>query len=227
MTQIRPRALLAGQTTFRAGAAVQGSAEIVLYDEIGPYGTSAAAFRDALQKVSGARELKLRINSPGGDVFDGLAIHNMVARFQGKVTETIDGLAASIASLITMAGNVVQMPTNAMMFVHNPFAAVRGTASDMTDMAAMLDRIRGQMVNTYAMKTGLALEKLAALLDAQTWMTAEEAKQLGFADEVVAPANVTARFDISHFKTQPKARSGWDAAFDYVHSLDVNAARTV
>jgi ATP-dependent Clp protease protease subunit len=98
MTQIRPRALMQGHTTFRAAAAApQGSAEIVLYDEIGAYGTSAAAFRDALQKVSGARSLNLRINSPGGDVFDGLAIHNMLARFQGKVTVTIDGLAASIA----------------------------------------------------------------------------------------------------------------------------------
>jgi ATP-dependent Clp endopeptidase proteolytic subunit ClpP len=218
MTQIRPRGLLQGHTTFRAAAAVQGSAEIVLYDEIGPYGTSAAAFRDALQKVSGAKELKLRINSPGGDVFDGLAIHNMVARFQGKVTVTIDGLAASIASLIAMAGNVVQMPTNAMMFVHNPFALVRGTANDMADMAAMLDKVKSQMVQTYAMKTGQTLEKLTALLDAQTWLTAGEAKDLGFADEVVAPANVTAKFDISHFATQPKAKSSWDAAFDYVHS---------
>jgi ATP-dependent Clp endopeptidase proteolytic subunit ClpP len=218
MTQIRPRALLSGQTTFRAAAAGRASAEIVLYDEIGAYGTSAATFRDALQKVSGARELKLRINSPGGDVFDGLAIHNMLARFQGKITVTVDGLAASIASLIAMAGDVVVMPTNSMMLVHNPNGGVLGEASDMADMDSLLDKIKSQMVNTYAMKTGLTLEKLDALLDAETWLTASEAKDLGFADEVVAPANVTARFDISHFKTQPEAKSSWDMAFDYVHA---------
>jgi ATP-dependent Clp endopeptidase proteolytic subunit ClpP len=193
MNTIRPRALLAGQTEFRAAAAGPASAEITLYDEVGGYGVTAATFRDALARVSGAKELKLRINSPGGDVFDGLAIHNMLARFQGKITVTVDGLAASIASLIAMAGDVVVMPSNAMMLVHNPHGGVLGDAADMTDMAALLDKIKGQMVATYAMKTGQTVEKLAALLDAETWLSASEAKDLGFADEKCARPRVLRR----------------------------------
>jgi ATP-dependent Clp protease protease subunit len=203
----RFRALLVSQAAFRAVAAGPASAEIVLYDAIGAHGITAAAFRDALQKVSGAREIRLRINSPGGEVFDGLAIHNMVARHPAKVTVTIDGLAASIASLIAMAGDTVQMPTNAMMLVHNPSGMVCANSADMPCMAHVLDKIRDRMVNTYAAKTGLDPQRLMALLDAETWMTAGEAKELGFADEVVAPAQVTAQFNISQFKTQPRVRS--------------------
>jgi ATP-dependent Clp endopeptidase proteolytic subunit ClpP len=214
------RALIAGQTQFRAATAGStGSAEIVIYDQIGTYGVTAAMFRDALQKVASAKSLTVRINSPGGDVFDGLAIHNMLARHPVPVTVTIDGLAASIASMIAMAGRTVVMPENAMLMIHNPHGGVLGEASDMKDFAFVLEKIRDQMVNTYAAKTGQSTEALVAMMNKTTWMTAAEALALRFCDEVIGPAKVAARFDISHFATEPKATSGWDMAFDRVEAL--------
>jgi ATP-dependent Clp endopeptidase proteolytic subunit ClpP len=215
MTQFS--ALLAGTTAFSAAAAGPASGEIVLYNEIGGSGTTATAFRDALQKLASARQIELRINSPGGDVFEGVAIYNMLKRHPATVTVTVDGLAASIASLIAMAGDTVKIPANAMMFVHSPFAAARGTAADMRDLAGALDKIRDSMIASYQAKTNLDREKLVALLDAESWLNANDAKSLGFADEILPAVKVTARFDLSRFP-QPAARSGWDAAFDEVHA---------
>src|ERR1700704_5920010 len=148
-------ALLDGTAAFSAVTAGPAAGEIALYNEIGPHGTTATMFRDALQKLAGARQIALRINSPGGDVFEGVAIYNMLKRHPATVTVTVDGLAASIASLVAIGGDVVKMPANAMMFVHSPFAAARGTAADMRDLAGALDKIRDSMISIYAAKTGL------------------------------------------------------------------------
>jgi ATP-dependent Clp protease protease subunit len=179
--------------------------EITIYDAIGYGGITAAAFRDTLHAVEGARELDLRISSPGGDVFDGIAIYNMLARHPAKITVTIDGVAASIASLIAMAGQQIRMPGNAMMMVHNPAAIVLGEAIDLREMADALDKMRGAMIATYQRKTGLKADELGRLLDAETWLTAAEAKAKGFADTVLAPVTAKARFDLSRFNNVPGA----------------------
>src|SRR2546429_7937210 len=132
MTQVF--ALLAGETAFRASVAPSsGNAEIILYDAIGDSygGISATRFRDELKKLAGAQQITVRINSPGGSVFDGLTMHNSLARHPARVTVSVDGIAASIASVIAMAGDDVVMPTNSMMFLHNAAAALVGNADDM------------------------------------------------------------------------------------------------
>jgi ATP-dependent Clp protease, protease subunit len=117
---------------FRAQAR---GAEIVIYDEIGAFGTPAKAFLDELKALGPVPELTVRINSPGGSVFDGVAIYNALKRHQAMVTVWVDGIAASIASMIAMAGEEVVMPENAMLMLHDPSALVIGTSADMRLMA--------------------------------------------------------------------------------------------
>jgi ATP-dependent Clp protease protease subunit len=186
---------------FTAAAAADGrTADIAIYDEIGHWGVTAKDFRDALEALGPVDTINLRINSPGGEVFDGIAVHNMLARSKATVNVTVDGLAASIASLIAMAGDQVTMPENAMMMVHDPSGIVMGTAADMQDMADALDKISTAMAATYARKTGQTPEAIAQIMDAETWLTAAEAKELGFADEVTPPARISARFDVQNLE---------------------------
>ena len=122
---------------FRAQAK---GAEIVIYDEIGAFGIPARAFLDELKALGPVGELTVRINSPGGSVFDGVAIYNALKRHDATITIWIDGIAASIASMIAMAGDGVVMPENAMLMLHDPSALVIGTAADMRGMAEALDK---------------------------------------------------------------------------------------
>jgi ATP-dependent protease ClpP protease subunit len=129
---------------FEFKALAQG-AEIAIYEEIGAFGLPAKAFLDEL-KALGPRDVMLRINSPGGSVFDGVAIYNALKRHEGRVTVLIDGIAASIASMIAMAGDEVVMPANAMLMLHDPSGVVMGTAVDMRSTAEALDKMKAGMV---------------------------------------------------------------------------------
>jgi ATP-dependent Clp protease protease subunit len=186
---------------FRAQA--KGAAEIVIYDEIGAFGIPAKAFLDELKALGPVAELTLRINSLGGSVFDGVAIYNALKRHQATVTVWIDGIAASIASMIAMAGDQVVMPENAMLVLHDPSGLVAGTAADMRATADALDKMAAAMVAAYRDKSGAGDEEIAALMAAETWLSAEEAVELGLADRVEAPVRMAAHFDLSCFRNPP------------------------
>ena len=186
---------------FRARA--KGAAEIVIYDEIGAFGIPAKAFLDELKALGPVAELTLRINSPGGSVFDGVAIYNALKRHQARVTVWIDGIAASIASMIAMAGDEVVMPENAMLVLHDPSGLVVGTAADMRATADALDKMAAAMVAAYRDKSGAGDAEIEALMAAETWLSAEEAVELGFADRVEAPVRMAAHFDLSRFRNPP------------------------
>lgn len=191
---------MAKRTWFTMAAVDEGalSADVAIYDYIGWYGVEAAAFRDALAALpSTVATINLRINSPGGDVYQGVTIHNMLARHPADVIVTVDGMAASIASLIAMSGKQILMPENSAMLIHNPSGGVWGTAEDMDQMAGWLRSIGQGVTNTYvsANRVGLPRADIEAMLASETWMTAEEAVAKGFADKVVAPSEVTMRFD--------------------------------
>jgi ATP-dependent Clp endopeptidase proteolytic subunit ClpP len=188
---------------FTAKAGADSSADVAIYDEIGMWGVSARDFRDALKELGQVEQINLSINSPGGSVFDGIAIHNMLARHKAKVTVHIDGVAASIASVIAMAGDEIVMPQNAMMMIHNPAGVVVGQSKDMRDMAEALDKIRDAIVSSYARRTKMQSEEINALLDAETWLTAGEAVEMGFADRTTEPVQMAASFDLSKFKHPP------------------------
>jgi ATP-dependent Clp endopeptidase proteolytic subunit ClpP len=185
---------------FRAQAR---GAEIVIYDEIGAFGIPAKAFLDELKALGPVAELTVRINSPGGSVFDGVAIYNALKRHDAAITVWIDGLAASIASMIAMAGDEVVMPENAMLVLHDPSGLVAGTAADMRAMAEALDRMKAGMVAAYRDKSGRGNAEIEALMQAETWLSAQEAVELGFADRVEQPVSMAAHFDLSRFRNPP------------------------
>lgn len=140
-------------------------------------------FREELSRHSG--NITVRINSPGGDVFAGVAIYNMLAEHSGEVTVKVDGLAASIASLIAMAGDKIVMLPGSMMMVHQPWSFAAGNADELEEVIESLKKIGESMTPIYATRTGLSEERVNELLKAETWMTANDAVELGFADEAV------------------------------------------
>lgn len=181
---------------YEIKAAAEGDGQrpptIYLYDEIGYWGTTAKDFADDLKALGSVPNLHVRINSGGGEFFAGLAINNLLRTHPAKVTVTIDAFAGSIASVIAMAGDVVEMPSNAMMMIHNVSWGAWGTAEDLRDTASIMDQMRKSLVCAYRAKTGLADDKIDALLtDAGTWMTAAEAKELGFCDVVTDAVDAT------------------------------------
>ena len=180
------------------------TAEITIYEEIGFYGVTAKTFLDELKSV-GNRKITLRLNSPGGDVFEGLPIYNRLKEHPGGVEVRIDGLAASMASVIAMAGAPVKIAENALIMIHNPAGFVMGESGDMREFADVLDKIRTSLVSAYTKKTGQTDAKIIAMMDAETWLTAAEALDLGFVDEVTAPLKIAARFDTSKFRNAPPA----------------------
>ena len=175
----------------------------MIYDEIGAFGIPAKTFLDELKALGPVAELTVRINSPGGSVFDGVAIYNALKRHDAAITVWIDGIAASIASMIAMAGDEVVMPENAMLVLHDPSGLVAGTASDMRAMADALDKMAAAMVAAYRDKSGRDDAEIEALMAAETWLSAEEAVELGLADRVEQPVKMAAHFDLSRFRNPP------------------------
>lgn len=167
--------------------------ELLIYGEIGEwYGdVSSKDFAEKMSAIKG-KDLNVYINSGGGSVFTASAIVSQLKRHAGKVTVYVDGLAASAASFIAMAGDTVIMPSNSMQFIHNPLTFAFGYASDMRKTADDLDRIREALINAYQEKTNLEREKIIEIMDSETWLTADEAVELGFADEVAPERHIAA-----------------------------------
>jgi ATP-dependent Clp protease protease subunit len=185
------------------------SAEILIYEMIGQdfwsgEGVTAKGFADQLKALGDVKTINVRINSPGGDVFDGVAIYNQLANHPAIVNVAIDGLAASIASIIALAGDKITIAENALMMIHNPWSFAIGEAGDMRKMADTLDKIRGTLLGTYAARTGIDEKKLGMMMDEETWMDGKEAVKLGFADEVSEAKKIAAKFDLSCFNKAPQ-----------------------
>ena len=140
-------------------------------------------FKDELNSCSG--DIIVWINSPGGDCVAAAQIYNMLMNYKGNVTIKIDGIAASAASVIAMAGTKVVMSPVSMMMIHNPATVAFGDSADMQKAIAMLDEVKESIINAYEIKTGLSRAKLSHLMDAETWMDANSAIEMGFADEIM------------------------------------------
>lgn len=165
---------------------------MTVYGDIGEWSdVDSREFTSALKQVT-SKNITLRINSGGGSVFTAQAILSSLRRHAASVTVYIDGLAASAASVIAMAGDKIIMPSNAMMMIHNPWTGTYGEAKDMRKMADTLDSVRDSIVAAYKEKTTLDVERIVQLMDDETWMTAAEAVELGFADEVEVTQRVAA-----------------------------------
>lgn len=177
--------------------------QIAIYDEIGAFGVSAKGFLAELGAAPEGAPIDLRLNSPGGSVFDAVAIHNALRRHPGAVTVWIDGIAASAASYVAMAGDEIVMPENAFLMIHDPAGLVAGTAGDMRAMAEALDKIKTTLVRGYAGRTGRPEDEIAALMSAETWFDASDALAAGLATRIAEPGRMAARFDIAKFRNAP------------------------
>lgn len=170
--------------TLSVRAAANGApTEILLYDEIGFWGVTAKDFVLALAGV-GDGEIIVRINSPGGDVFDGLAIYNALKARSSAVHVVVDGIAASAASFIAMAGTDITMAEQSMLMIHNAWGIVIGDRNDMLETAGIMEKVDGQLAAIYAARSGKPVAEIAAMLDAETWFTSTEAKDAGLCDAV-------------------------------------------
>ena len=141
-------------------------------------------FREQLN--AGTGDIVLWVNSPGGDCVAASQIYTMLMEYKGRVTVKIDGIAASAASVISMAGTEVLMAPTALLMIHNPLTVAIGDTEEMQKAIAMLDEVKESIINSYELKTGLSRAKLAHLMDAETWMNAQKAIELGFADGMLS-----------------------------------------
>lgn len=150
-------------------------------------------FKDELNAGSG--DITVWINSPGGDCVAAAQIYNMLTQYKGNVTVKIDGIAASAASVIAMAGNMVLMSPVSMMMIHNPATVAFGDHAEMQKAIDMLAEVKESIINAYVIKTGLSRSKLSHLMDAETWMDANKAVELGFPDDIVTRAETKPNTD--------------------------------
>ena len=171
-------------------------AEVWIYEEIGEDfwsggGITAKGFQKELSDIK-ASQIDLHINSPGGLVFDGITIFNLLKQHPANVTTYIDGLAASIASVIALAGDRVIMAENALFMIHKASGMVYGNSDDMRDFAEKLDKVNSSIATTYISKTKKDEKEIDNLMSAETWLTADEALEMGFVDEVAGEIDMAA-----------------------------------
>ncbi|MEH6585695.1 MAG: ClpP-like prohead protease/major capsid protein fusion protein [Halioglobus sp.] len=181
-----------GANWYGITAMANNTVDVSIFDEIGGWGVSAADFIMELSGHAAATEVNLSIHSPGGSVFDGLAIYNALKNHPAKINVYIAGLAASMASAIAMAGDTITIPEDAFMMVHCPRGGAVGKADEMRDYADLLDQAENTLINIYAKKTGLPLKEIGVLLSAESWMAGPECVKKGFADKLAEPVKVAA-----------------------------------
>ena len=190
-----------------------GKAEIFIYSDIGydwwEDKSTAQLFAEELKNLGDVSSIDLHINSNGGDVFDGQAIHTLIKNHKRFVTAYIDGLAASIATVIAMGADKVIMPKNAMMMIHNAWTGLYGNANDLRKMADDLDHINDTIVHTYLTKVKDKTDEatIRDLMNKESWLNAEECLSLGLCDEVSEPVKMAAcltKEQAHKFKNAPK-----------------------
>ena len=186
---------------FEFRNAVGGRAEIAIMDEIGAFGVSAAAFKDALDSLPPTQPILLHICSDGGSITDGNEIYNALCAHPGGVEVEIGAIAASIASVIAMAGKPISMPENGFLMIHKPTGVTVGDSDDHRKNAEIMDKMQEGIAATYAKRTGKPLAEVSAMMDDETWMTADEALENGFIDSIRDDTDTNyVNFDLSKFR---------------------------
>jgi len=174
-------------------------ADIYIFDEIGAYGITAQGFIEEIKAYKDV-PINLHINCIGGDVFEGMAIYNVIRKRTAKTTIYIEGIAASMGSVIALAGDEVIMAENSLFMIHNAWGGAMGEANEMRKTAALLEKISGEIADIYMKKTRLPYNKVQEMMDEETWLSADEAFNLGFVDSISDAIKVAAKYDVSKFK---------------------------
>lgn len=175
---------------------VKNKAEIEMYGDISRYDISAKSVKELIKNEIDEKttEIDLRLFSGGGDVFEGIAIYNILKRLDAKVTVYVDGLAASIASVIMMAGDEIVMGEGSQVMIHKPWTVAMGSATDLQETIDRLDRVENEIIKIYENKTGLSRTELESMVAAETWFNDDESIEFGFANRKMENA---AHFNIS------------------------------
>ena len=174
-----------------------------IYDIVDWIGVDPQQFMQDLKNVSADQTIRVRINSPGGSVFDGTALYNGLKQHEAKVETYVDGIAASIASVIAMAGDKIYMAENAFMMIHEPWSLVIGTAEDIRKEAELLDKVGGTIIDTYAKRSDKDRDEIKQAMQEETWLVGQEAIDFGLADYIAEEKTAENHFDLSIFNNTP------------------------
>lgn len=180
----------------------QDRAEVFIFDEIGFFGVTAQSFIEEFKEID-AKEIDLRINSPGGAVFEGMAIFNAIKRHPANVTVHVDGIAASIAAVIAMAGDTINMAKNSHLMIHKAFTFSIGNADELRKDADVLDRIDTTIAEIFAERMDDHIDVAMDLMEGETWFLASEALELGLIDTIEGEEEAENKFDLSLFNHVP------------------------
>ncbi|MFS1525634.1 ClpP-like prohead protease/major capsid protein fusion protein [Microbulbifer sp. 2304DJ12-6] len=180
-------------------AAADSEADIYVYDYIGYYGVTAKDFARDLKSLGKVNKINLHLNSPGGDVFEGTAIYNLLKDHSAEIETWIEGIAASMGSVIALAGDTVHIAENAYFMVHNPSAAARGDERALEKIKGLLVKVKKTMVGLYTARSGLSDEEVSQIMDDETWYAGAEAVEAGFATDTTAATEMAASFSAELF----------------------------
>ncbi len=171
-------------------------AEIEIYDGIGYWETSAEQFINDVKSLGDVSQINLNLNCPGGEVWDGMAIYTYLTAHKATINVRVDGLAASMGSVIMLAGDNISIAEGAFVMIHNPSACAWGESKDLEKSINMLKKIEESMANIYSKKTGKDIEEIKEIMDAETWFTAQDAVDFGLADNVFEGIKAAASYDL-------------------------------
>ncbi len=194
-----------GPSWFSVTNAQKGAASVSILGDIGGFGITFQDFARAVNAVGPVRRLEISINSDGGDVYTGFAIYNFLQRLEARKIVRVEGLAASMASVVTMAGDEIIMPANAVLMIHNPVGTIQGEGEQIVQFGESVKAMRMNIANAYADRTLMNVNKILKMMDAQTWIGAEDALAMGFATQIEAPQKMAAIFDLSKFGNAPES----------------------
>ena len=173
--------------------------DVYIFDEIGTFGINAQSFIDEIKGFKNT-PLNLHINCVGGDVFEGMAIYNVLKKRTAETTVYIEGIAASMGSVVALAADNVVMAENSLFMIHNAWGGAMGEAKELKKTANLLEKISNEIADIYIKKTNLPYDKVKEMMDEETWLNADEALELGFVDSISDAIKVAAKYDVSKFK---------------------------
>jgi len=173
--------------------------DVYIFDEIGTFGVNAQNFIDEIKGFKNS-PLNLHINCVGGDVFEGMAIYNILKKRTAETTVYIEGIAASMGSVIALAADKVVMAENSLFMIHNAWGGAMGEAKELKKTANLLEKISNEIADIYIKKTNLPYDRVKEMMDEETWLNADEAFELGFIDSISDAIKVAAKYDVSKFK---------------------------
>lgn len=196
----------AGSPAIRIRSAANGkSGEIEIYGDLDDYGFRKDHFNREMRQLKDAEHITIRINSDGGNAFDGFYIHDALRNHPARITTRVDNMAASAASIIMMAGDDREIAENGWVMIHNTWGDAHGQAEDFERYAGLMRKMNGNAAEIYAARTGMSVEEIVKMMDDETWMKSKEALDGNFATRILAPISIAAKFDLSRHHNVPEA----------------------